>query len=245
LFSPKWNEGSLRKRSETEPRSFERGFRLRAFSDDEISFPDYEKCRVPGVSIGEIQRSNWIKVSGVDLSSKKRPGNVIVTVALGPNRRRHVCDVRYGKWKSNETCEQINTVNSLFNPTVFMVEDNGYQAALIEWAQAFPARFPWWMKVEPTTTTGGLKFDPEKGLPVLQTEFKNNAWVFPLSEWEGATPDDPAPRGHWARLDYELRNHPLAATTDGVMALWFARQGLEIWGSSYGEVGVVGDISSR
>ena len=227
-----WDEKALRKRHHGGERSFDRGFRLRAFSDDEATFPSFPLCLVPGVGIGDIQRSAWPKFTGVDLSSSKRPGNAIVTVAVDPvNRRRYLIDARVGAWRSNETCEQIGIVNSLYKPTVIMVEDNGYQEALIEWAVAKKSENPWWMKVEGCTTTGPSKKSLEVGLPVLQVEFERKGWVFPLSEWEGATVEDPAPRGHWARLEQEFKFHPIAATSDFVMSTWFARQGIELFGN--------------
>lgn len=249
LWAEKWDEGALRKRYEQEERSFERGFRLRAYSDAEVTFPGFADCRVHGVGIGEIQRSSWPKFTGVDLSSKKRPGNAIVTVAVDPStRRRFPIDVRYGAWKSNETCEQIADVNRTYHPTVIMVEDNAYQASLIEWAQATKGANDFWMKLEPTTTTDGNKMNSEMGLPVLQVEFKNKAWTIPFSEYERASPDDKGRAGQWARWDYEFRNHPIATTSDGVMATWFARQGIEIY---YGggvptlNVGSLGNLSVR
>lgn len=235
LFLPKWDEEALRKKYNQEPRAFERGFRLRAFSDEETSFPDYVHCRVHGVSLGELQRSPWPCFTGVDLSSKKRPGNAIVTVKVDPvSRRRYPIDVRAGKWKVNETCDQITEVNSLYNPVVVMVEDNGFQASLIEHAETNKARYPWWLKIEPTTTTSETKFSQEKGLPVLQMEFAHRAWVIPYDEFENARPDEPGSPGHWARFDYEFRNHPLAASTDMVMATLFCRQGIELHSHSFG-----------
>lgn len=243
LFEPKWDKSALQKREHDEPRSFERGFRLRAYSDEEMSFPDYQYCRVPGFSLGEIARaSRWPAFTGVDLSGKKRPGNCIFTARVDPaTRRRYPVDVRFIKGKMNEVCDQLTAVDDLYSPVVVMVEDNGYQAAIIEHAETDKSRYHWWLKVEPTTTTSETKASAELGLPVLQTEFKHRSWVFPYAEYEQARPDDPPPAGHWARLDYELRNHPLAATSDGVMALWFARQGMELFAGAF--AGGTGDLS--
>lgn len=225
-----WTEKALRARHAQGERAFARGFFLNAIADGELSFPGYPKCRVPGVTIGDIARSDWFKVTGVDLSGSKRPGNAIVTVAVDPlSHRRYVIDVRYGAWRSNETCEQIGIVDSHFRPSLIMVEDNGYQQALIDWAQADKSKHRWWMKVE-ATTTGSNKRNQEIGLPALQVEFERGGWVFPLSEWEGANQNDDGPRGWWARLDQEMRHHPVAEQSDGTMALWFARQGIVMHG---------------
>ena len=247
LWSEKWGTEALRTRKAAHERSYRRGFELVALSDDEITFPSFRTCYTPGLSLGEIQRGPWPKVAGVDLSGPKRPGNAIVVVAVEPvTRRRFPCDVRFGAWKSNETCEQISDLDRAYNLRVVMVEDNGYQGALIDWAQAEKGRHPWWMKVEPTTT-GRNKKDLELGLPGLQVEFHNQAWSVPSSEFEGATPEDEGVRGQWARWDYEFRNHPLASTTDGVMATWFARQGIDMIVSYLEQAGdsQVGDLNAR
>jgi len=246
LWVEHWSEESLRKRYSQEPRAFERGFRLKAFSDDEATFPSFSQCEVPGITLGEIQRSNWPKFTGVDLSSKKRPGNTIATVAVDPKtRRRYPIDIRYGAWRSSETAEQIRIVDELFSPMVIMVEDNAYQEALLDWISDDKSRFPYWVKIEATTTTGGRKSDLEKGLPGLEVEFSKKGWAFPLSEYENVTPDEAPPAGHWARLAQELRHHPIAATSDGVMALWFARQGIELYGGMAFHDVQIGDLTVR
>jgi hypothetical protein len=250
LWRGHWGEQALRKRCSENERAFNRGFRLQAFSDDEATFPSFKGCRVPGIVLGDIIRNNrWPAFTGVDLSGKKRPGNCIFTAKVDPTtRRRYPVDVRFGKWRGSEVCEHLNEIDQQFKPIVIMVEDNAYQESLIDWVSDLKSRFPFWVKVEATTTTGGKKGDAEKGLPGLEVEFKNKAWVVPYSEYEEATRDDPAPAGHWARWDYEFAQHPIAATTDGVMATWFARQGIEIFGGfglPEGNAEKLGDVNVR
>jgi len=241
-----WDEQALRARHRQGERAFERGFRMKAFTEGEATFGAVDRCVVPGVLLGTYQRSTWPKFTGVDLSSSKRPGNSIATVCVDPDtKRRYLIDIRFGAWRSNETCEQISIVNSIYRPTVIMVEDNGYQEALIDWALAYKGDNQWWVKVEGCTTTGQSKKSQEIGLPVLQVEFERRAWVFPLSEWEGATPEDDPPRGHWARLHQEFKFHPIAATSDGVMATWFARQGIELHGGLDVPDTPLGDLNVR
>lgn len=244
-----WSEERLRARAAEGERAFERGFRLRAISDSERTFAAYSRCRVPGVRAADMVQADWPTFTGVDLSGKKRPGNAIITIALDPRTgRRYPVDVRFGAWQSNETCDNLAAVDERWRPRVIVVENNGYQNALIEWAKA-TTRGEFWTKIEAWRTDGGNKYDEAFGLPSLQVEFNNQAWVFPLLEWEGATPQDNNSAGFWARLDYELRNHPVAATSDGVMALWFARQGLELYGgrraSGFDSVGSLGDLTAR
>jgi hypothetical protein len=249
IWSAKWSTEALRRRRDDDERSYRRGFELVAMSDEEVSFPSFTKCYSHGVSVGEIARSGWIKVAGVDLSSRKRPGNSIVVLALHPTTgRRYPIDVRFGAWKSNETCEVISDLDRTYNLSVIAVEDNAYQTALIDWAVADKARFPWWMKVEPTTTTGQTKNSETLGLPSLQVEFSHGAWVVPIDEYEGAAAGEEGRRGMWARWDYEFRNHPLASTSDGVMATWFGRQALDAISRYVGAAagaGQVGDLGAR
>lgn len=253
LWDARWSEAKLRDRAARNPRQFQRGFRMQAFVEGENTFPSFEKCRQRGLVLGELQRNGWPAFTGVDLSSSKRPGNCIVTVKLNPvNRMRYPVDVRYGAWRSSELCEQLEMINGLYRPHVIMVENNGYQESLIDWVGDQRNRFSFWMKVEPTTTTSGNKADAEIGLPGLEVEFAHESWTIPYSEYESIMSDGTGGItivGHgddegeeslpgsgpewqarqWARWDYEFRHHPMAATSDGVMATWFARQGIELF----------------
>lgn len=226
--------------------AYNRGYRLSAVSDSDKTFPHYVNCRQRGIVLGDLVRNGWPKFTGVDLSGKKRKGNAIVTLAVDPySKLRYVIDVRAGAWKSSETAEQIGIVHATFNPRIIMVEDNGYQEALIDLIKV--ARHSFWPIVEPTTTTGYSKNSTEHGLPALDVEFKNGAWVVPYSEFEGALPEDPGQRGMWATFDTQFANHPFAAQADYVMATWFARQGIERFLHFYAgaDGGSVGNLNAR
>lgn len=238
-----WNEQRLRKRFHENERTYRRGFGLQAYSDDEATFPSFVKtARARGLVLGDLQRNdNWPCFIGVDLSGKKRPGNALAAVRVDPaSRRRYPIDIRFLARSGPEVCEAIQEMNEQYKPVVIMVEDNGYQDSIIDWIGDQKTRFPFWVKVEPTTTTSGRKGDAERGLPGLEVEFKNGAWCMPYTEYEGATKDEDPPRGWWARLDHEFRFHPIAATSDGVMSVWFARQGIEQYGG-FGIPGKEGD----
>ena len=100
-----------------------------------------------------------------------------------------------------------------FRPTTFMVENNAYQAALAQWGLELNATLPvqWFV-------TGKNKADPILGLPGLEVEFENQGWIIPRPEHALDCTCD------WCRLWMELVGHPLAASDDMVMALWFARE---------------------
>lgn len=234
-----WDEAALRARAANNLASFNHGFRCRVANPEDLSFPSFPRCKVPTFA-SVANQAGWPAVAGVDLSSKKRPGNAIVVVRVEPGtRRRFVVDARFGKWSAPALARQLREVDDVHRPLVFKVEDNGYQEALIDMIADRKSEYPYWMRVEATTTTGGKKGSAELGLPALELEFSHGAWVFPALECEGvdsaelseaelAELDGREIRArHFARLFSELEGHPFAAHSDGVMALWFARQGIE------------------
>ena len=125
---------------------------------------------VPGVSSSELQRQNLPAYVGVDLSGDKRKGNSIVAVGLRyPDLRRVILKVRYGAWSSPETAVAVGEVCQDLNVQYIMVENNGYQSALIDWIRESKIDFPWWMKIEPFTT-GSAKHHAVYGLPGFEVE---------------------------------------------------------------------------
>ena len=230
---PLWKEGGwtrefLAKKKGSTPRgAFDRGWHLRAVSDEDLSFPDFPSCFVHGLVLGTLQRrTDWPAFTGVDLAGRKRPGNAIVTVRVDPlTRRRYPVDLRAGAWRSHEVVNHLTEINELYSPEVIKVEDNGYQEALIDWIQV--GKYDFWYKVEGTTTTGHTKYNEEVGLPALQVEFQNKAWCIPADEFETQELGHMSRGCPWCRWVYEFSNHPLAASSDYVMATWFARQGIE------------------
>lgn len=225
-FTPEFFEEMERSPRAAVQTSYNRGYRLRAVNDSDLLFPNFEHCRQRGLVLGELIRNVWPIFTGVDLSGKKRKGNAIVSVAVDPySKVRYVVDVRAGAWKASETAEQIGIVYDLLRPKIIMVEDNGYQDALINIIQM--AKMSFWPIVEPTTTTGYTKHSTEIGLSTMDVQFKNRAWVIPWSEYEGATPDDPGVRGMWATFDSQFRHYPFSSQSDYIMATWFAHQAIE------------------
>lgn len=241
LWTPKWTPETLRARkgdpNSGGERAYRRGFELQAISDGEMTFPGWASCRRPGVRAADIRLNGWPKIVGVDLSGPGRPGNAISVVAVEPGTwRRHLVDILFGNWRSHELAARLARIEEQYSPFVYMVENNGYQQSLIDWIKA--ARMQFWPKIEPTTT-GTNKNSLAIGLPALQVEFENAAWSIPWGEYETH------PIGHtcdWCRLDDEFRNHPTAMTSDGVMSVWFARQGIDehVWFPSSGDGGMSG-----
>lgn len=238
VWEAHWSTERLREEEQSNPRSFRRGFRQESFSDDERMFPSFETCFTPGIVVGEIARRGWPTFAGVDLAGDKRPGNVIVVVAVDPStQRRYPLEVLVGAWKSPETAAQLAGVHAR-HPSlrVIMVENNGYQQSIVDWIKQTPGDNSYWYLVESYTTGFASKVNPVFGLPGLEIEFKNKAWVIPSSEFEG----HPAYcRCGWCVWKNEVHDYPMGASTDTVMATHFAREAISKWGTG-GNLGVGG-----
>lgn len=238
----KWTPEVMRQEKERNPRMFARGFHMRAFSDDEKLFPHFESCFEHGVSLGDVQRRGLPVFIGVDLAGKTRPGNAIAVVGLDPIlRRRYMLEIHYGNWRSPETAGRISEAASRYNTRFVMVENNAYQQSLVDWIRHEAPMSSLWSKIEPFTT-GKNKSSPEYGLPSLEIEFKNKTWVIPASEFEGHPATCLCSWCHWVR---EFKDYPMAATSDGVMATWFAREAIDRWGGTGAYSSGVGDLNSR
>jgi hypothetical protein len=211
-----------------DPNIWERGYRMNSVAPGELKFPSFEKNIQHGLTAGELLARKMPCYMGVDLAGKRRPGNAIVVVGAAANNRRALMGVRFGAWRSPETARNIAEMDTLFNPQWIQVENNAYQESLIDWMKE--ADYSCWPKIEPFTT-GANKADPDVGLPVLEVEYFNNAWIIPGAEFEG---HDPNCACDWCRIVREIKTYPRGSSTDGVMAKWFARDALAKWAPKMG-----------
>jgi hypothetical protein len=238
-----WPPERLRSEQERNPRAFARGFQMKAFSDDERMFPSFTECYAHGVVVGEIARRRLPTFVGVDLAGTSRPGNVIFVVAVDPvSQRRYPLEILAGAWKSPEVAGQIAGVCMRHDVRFIMVENNGYQQALVDWIRHSVREHAFWYKVESYTTTGKTKRDLEYGMPSMEVEYKNKAWVIPADEFEG----HPATcRCGWCLWTGEVKDYPMGATSDTVMAQHFAREAIVRWGVAAPKAQALGDINAR
>jgi len=211
----------------TDPAMFNRGYRMLAINPGDLVFPSWVKCRQRGLVLAELHRRRLPAYIGVDLSSPSRPGNAIAVVGLEPGSlHRYLLEIVFGNWTSPETASVLAEVCSRHNVQWIQVENNAYQGALIDWVRKGKDEFPYWMKIEPYTTGQLSKIDRDIGLPALEVEFHNGAWLLPWSEWDG---HPPVCRCDWCRLDAEFRMYPKGASFDGIMAVFFARDAANKW----------------
>lgn len=222
-----WSADRLQREKGRNPRAFARGFQMHAFSDEERKFPSLHTCFSQGVVTGELARRGLPAFVGVDLSGPKRPGNAIVVLGLDhATQRRTLLEVHCGAWKSPEVAKVLADIASRHQVRIIMVENNGYQQSLIDWVRHSAKDNNFWHKIEPFTT-GQNKAHPEYGVASLEVEFKNKAWIVPADEFLGHPPDCLC---SWCVWHMQMRDYPMAANDDFVMASWFAREAIDKWG---------------
>lgn len=210
-----WNKTRLLERlSVIGLRSFNRGFRQNALSDDDRTFPSCDKIfrhDVPANSISQY----FPRICGIDPFGQ---WVVIYTIAVNPHNHQRICvEIRRGKWQPRQTINEIVDVWRRHNPAVMVVENNASQDAIIQWAHQIGGLD---MPIVPFTT-GAQKANLDFGLPSLEVEFSNGAWMIPCQGVDFALDHEHPIVAHYN----ELRGHPVHATADTVMAQWFAREG--------------------
>jgi len=210
-----WDKAALMKRrGEIGSRSFARGFRQEVMEDEGRTFPSVLRCAVADLNPLELLGDDWLVFTGADISSSRRPGNALATIAQRPSdKKRLVVDVRAKTLTSPQMWREMEDVDRLYHSNIFMVENNATQEAIMEWGLELNATLP-----VTGFMTGKNKSDPLMGLPGLEVEFENEGWIIPRPT-HGLDC-----KCAWCRLWMELLGHPLAESTDLVMALWFARE---------------------
>jgi hypothetical protein len=170
----------LQKRANSD-RLFDRMYRNRPISSTERVFPNFPKCLDHEATVaGTIRdRENWVFVSGVDPSGKKRRGNAVLTVGLHlPTNRRIPVDCRLGAWSAAERINQISQANRIWNPGVIAWENNAMQGDAIQMLEESEEGRTFAHKVEGVYTGGGKAVE----LGLLDVQFANQAWVIPMGE---------------------------------------------------------------
>lgn len=142
---------------------FDEDWRAVSFPDS----PDYDPIHPAFVD------SQWPRYTGVDLSGKKRRGNVIFTIAVSPFGVKHVLDIRMGAWESPRTAREIDSVATEFEPVVIYVENNAYQTSIIEWITELNLSCAG--KIE-GFRTGQNKLNEDIGLPSIDVQYSLGQW---------------------------------------------------------------------
>jgi len=210
--------------AELSSREFARTKRCRITLAESKSFPSFDSC-LQKVDAWNPPTSDLTVSIGVDVASSSRPGTAICVVGMDNSSKvRYLLDIRFGQWTGPQINKIIKEIYLHWKakglaPAYVVVENNAVQSMVGEWLTDPEAGIPD-LPLLPFTT-GKNKADPNIGLPSLELEFERGLWVIP--EFIGHQAQCSC---HWCRLVREFRNHPDHPSSDGVMALWFAREPL-------------------
>lgn len=233
----RWDREALQKQQKKiGVRAFARGFFLQAYTDEDRMFRSFAKCYSPGLKAKEVIARGYKTFVGLDPAGKKRKGTAIVAIALEPGTQRRIpVDVRLGAWTVPEMVRELLDMNRIHNVAYVMVENNALQDHIVDAIKTGTRGqdSSLWFRVEPFHT-GKNKSDETLGLPSLETEFENNAWIIPSDEFE---PHEPGHTCAWCQWRNQFSNYPMWSDSDLVMACWFAREALSKWGGLGGNGG--------
>lgn len=224
----KFNKEALEKRHvELGTRDFNRGYRLIPYSDKDKTFSYFERCCHYGMSPRTVidDESNWIFMAGIDFSSTKRPGTIISVVAAHKKTGLKIpVDIVAVRNASDITHHIVKFYREY--GCSFVAENNGVQDAIIDLLESDlgSEKYKRYNIKISGFLTGKNKADNDVGLPSMDKEFENKEWMFFFNEKPELSDD--FEKNVWSRLYYEMLNHPYFVTTDIVMSLWFARNGI-------------------
>lgn len=226
------------------PRSFDRGYRQRPYATAERMFPNFLPNEI--FFYGEDWRSvsdqespdydplhpafidpDWPRYTGVDLSGRKRRGNVLITIAMSPSGIRHILDIRMGAWTAPEIIEQIDDVAKVFEPEVIFVENNALQTMLVELIEVMGLACSDLVR---GFHTGSKKMDEQLGLPSLDTQFSRKQWRLSIAHEDGQISEelhgvDGCACGPCSFVHDVVTYTPAdKVTPDSIMACYFAKE---------------------
>lgn len=222
------NERILKKAEEFGPVEAARQLDCLARSDDAARFKRewIDKCLANGrgtvmpYKLAEIP-PGCFTFTGVDLGVKKGLHNdytVLFTVMVRPDGVVQVLYLEAGKWDAPDILRRVFDTHSRYKSRV-LVEDNGGQDFLRQFAPMFNASVP----IYPFNTRGtgkvGNKHHPQYGVEGIAAEMAQGRWVIPCDE--NLVPDPEIQAWIQEMLYYD----PLSHTGDRLMASWFAREG--------------------
>ena len=193
--------------------AFDRGYRQVALNDDSRTFPSSDHIFKQHLG-QDLVRPDWPRVAGIDPFGKV---GVIFVGAINPHTHQRVCiEIIRRKMPPKQMVQEILDVYARHKCLVMVCENNASQEAIVQWVTEVGGLA---LPIVPFTT-GKQKADPVLGLPSLEVEFANGAWIVPTRGIDAADANHPV-----NVFKYELRAHPVAEASDTVMAAWFFREG--------------------
>ena len=217
LWNVEWSEERLRKQyKDVGARAFDRGYRQIALNDEDRTFPSSDSIFREDLDMSVVA-PHWPRIMGVDPFGQ---AVVLFIMALNPQTHQRIrVEIRRGKWQPKQTIREIVDAYRTHMPQYIVVENNAAQSAIAQWAMEVGGLD---LPIVPFQT-GKQKADPILGLPSLEVEFANGAWLIPMKGIDSTDSNNPN-----NVLRSELRAHPIAESWDTVMAMWFAREGARL-----------------
>lgn len=165
--------------------------------------------------------------AGVDLSSgksgrtRKTDRHAIVVIALWPDDRIQLLDIRVGKWPAPQLLEEMRHVQRAYDP-LFWVEDNATQQLFVDLARDHVRTDLPALRVRGFTTLAGNKWDARLGVEGMSVDFESGRWIVPVDA-AGKVPKEV--EDWFEGLRYFT---PADHTSDLVMASWIATNAARI-----------------
>ena len=170
--------------------------------------------------------------TGVDLGiniGEHNDDTSFFTFCVLPTGHRRILDIEYGKFDGARKMQKVGEKHRQFGSWVIMVESNGGQKMLVEWALDNDVSLP--VRAQQTTA---MKTHVEMGIPALATEVYNKAWLIPNRQ---GVVDERVQR--W--IDEAVNYVPDKHTGDVLMSSYLAQQGARQWGIGTGAQATQGD----
>jgi len=176
---------------------------------------------------------------GVDLAISRKSTADYTTIIVGgidsETRKKFPIEMIRGRFSSPETARHVLNATKKYNPNMVYVENNQYQASLLEWIEEMEELPEWKEKGWFTPNimgyrTGSQKHDMFEGLPSMALEFVNGLWTICIEEHD----ENPLEEGGClcsdnnclCHLADELAHYPFGKKDDCVMSLWLLNQAM-------------------
>ena len=236
-FMPWWSERELRKLYKEDPHEFEVAYRLNTvdtkrsganfdalwFLGDETT--DRHGCIQYGFAANHDLYKPSLTITGVDIAageSRKAKNTAVGTIGLMEDGTRVLLEMSYAHGDDLGCVTETARHCARWNPDLIVVEDNAAQKVVVSLLIELDI---FDQKIQPFTTD---RFKNAK-LKLLANEVEDGKWVFPLEHAEAHWPYQACQCGT-CYLIAEMIGYPEFVTSDCLMALMFAREGLKTLG---------------
>lgn len=201
-------------------RTFDRGFHLKVYSDNESTFPSFQKIKHP-LDPPDIVGPKWPRYAGVDPFGKNI---VLFVIAVSPEGIRYPVEIMI-KIPRDQLFDCLIEARQRHKVKLFCVESNAAQIFICDGVklkaqlQGGKVDFP----VAACTTGIATK---KSGFASLEMEFANGLWFWPAGR-DSHEFDCPCGGCLW---EEEMKNHPDLETWDTIIACYYAREAARIEG---------------